>query len=70
MEKDDELNNLMANLKETQNQMSVKYTSTYNEYNKNKNYDQDVDNWGNENNRERSREKNEKNNDNEDVDNW
>ena len=42
MEKDDELNNLMANLKETQNQMSVKYTSTYNEYNKNKNYDQDA----------------------------
>ena len=42
MEKDDELNNLMANLKETQNQMSVKYSSTYNEYNKNKNYDQDA----------------------------
>ena len=42
MEKDDELNNLMANLKETQNQMSVKYSTTYNEYNKNKNYDQDA----------------------------
>ena len=42
MEKDDELNNLMANLKETQNQMSVKYTTTYNEFNKNKNYDQDA----------------------------
>ena len=36
MEKDDELNNLMANLNETKNQLSVKYTSTYNEYNKNK----------------------------------
>jgi len=42
MEKDNELNNLMANLKETEKQMSVKYTTTYNEYNKNKNYDQDA----------------------------
>ena len=41
MEKDDELNNLMANLKETEKQMSVKYTTTINEYNKNK-YDQDA----------------------------
>ena len=39
MEKDDELNNLMANLNETKNQLSVKYTSTYNEYNKG-NYNQ------------------------------
>ena len=36
MEKDEELNNLMANLNETKNQLSVKYTTTYNEYNKNK----------------------------------
>ena len=42
MEKDNELNNLMANLKETEKQMSVKYTTTYNEYNKNKNFDQDA----------------------------
>ena len=42
MEKDNELNNLMANLKETEKQMNVKYTTTYNEYNKNKNFDQDA----------------------------
>ena len=41
MEKDDELNNLMANLNETKDQLSVKYTSTYNEYNKS-NYNQNA----------------------------
>ena len=41
MEKDDEINNLMANLRETEKEMSVKYTTTINEYNKNK-YDQEA----------------------------
>ena len=35
MEKDEEINNLMANLKE--NQLNVKYSTTYKEYNSNKN---------------------------------
>ena len=41
MEKDEELNHLITDLNETKNQLSVKYTSTYNEYNTNKNYQQE-----------------------------
>ena len=37
IEKDQELNNLMANLNSKENQLNMKYTSTYKEYNSNQN---------------------------------